>query len=84
VVSNVERTDMSEVVERSDMDRLDIDDVADMQADAVFARLRGSPDGLSSTEAADWFDRYGPNELAVETVNPCCSCCRSSGDPSRG
>jgi len=46
------------------------EDLSDLSLDALEARLKAGAGGLTDSEAADRLQRYGPNEIAEQTVNP--------------
>jgi H+-transporting ATPase len=58
------------MVDVAGTNRLDVERAAEMDPDAVLARLDTSPDGLSADEAERRLERFGPNELSEDSENP--------------
>jgi len=50
-------------------EELDLDEAAGLSPDDVFARMASGPDGLSSVDAAERLQRFGPNALSTRRVH---------------
>jgi Mg2+-importing ATPase len=68
-VQRVRKTDEMTSAPKSESEKLSMEEAASLSAGQVLSRLHSSIDGLTSSEAVDRLERFGPNLLTTRTVS---------------